>query len=82
MENYTYYYDLFKLYYNSEIRCNNKPIFLFNCLPLSLLLYVLYSQGHINTYAYIRLQKMTRLCCTTEQGNYAFLTANLTKFFF
>ena len=60
------------MYYNTEVRHNNEPIFLFNCLPLSLLLYILYLLGHINTYAYIILQKMKILCFTTEQGNYAF----------
>ena len=74
MTNYIYYNNLFQLYYNTELRRNNEPIFLFNCLPLSL--FILYLQGHINTYVYIMLHKRKSLCFTTEQGNYTFLAAN------
>ena len=67
------------MYYNTDVRRNNEPIFVFNCRSSSIAITILYLQGHINTYAYIILQKMKSLYFTTQQGNYAFLAANLNK---
>ena len=78
-KNYIYFNNLFQLYYNTEVRRNNEPIFLFNCLPISLLLYYIYRDISIHNYVYIMLHKMKNLCFTTDQGTYTFLAANCNK---
>ena len=62
------------MYYNTEVRRNNEPIFLF--VFLYRYYYIIFTGTYQYTYVYIILQKIKSLCFTTEQGNYTFLAAN------